>query len=118
MIDYLTISLFLVTFVGGLALGITAGVIMTIQPAAGQTPTPVITIPNPQSGLNFLPQKAYVTTLTPDGIPVQIPIAPQPVQQGDGTLQTVIPGLIAAALAYFGKKLIKFHFILKNNRWE
>ena len=69
--------------------------------AMGQTPT--VTVPNPQSGLNFLPQKAYVTTLTPEGIPIQL----QPVQQQQSTdaLGQIGP-YITALVSALGVKIL------------
>jgi hypothetical protein len=93
------ISLFLITFVGGLAIGLTAGVIMTIQTAHAQTPTVISPPENPTSGLKFLDQKAYIYTIPPVEIQAQ-----QQQQSNNGTLQEVILPLLASGGAYIAAK--------------
>ncbi len=97
MIDYLMISLFLVTFVGGLALGLTTGIIMTIQTAAGQTPTTINPPANPTGNIKFLDQQGYIITIPPQGVQVQ--------QQGGNSLQELILPILASGGAYIAAKL-------------
>ena len=77
---------------------------LTILISKVEAQTPTVTVQNPQSGINFLPQKAYVTTLTPDGLPLQL----QPVQTNDnnsaGTLESVVTAGVTSAIAYFAAK--------------
>jgi hypothetical protein len=94
------ISLFLITFVGGLAIGLATGIIMTIQTAAGQTPTVISPPDNPVSGLKFLDQKAYIYTIPPVEIQAQ-----QQQQGGDNSLQQLILPLLASGGAYVAAKL-------------
>jgi hypothetical protein len=97
--DFLLVGLFVITFVGGLAIGVTAGVIMTIQTAAGQTPTVITPPDNPTSGLKFLDQKAYIYTIPP------VEIQAQQQQQGAGnSLQEIILPLLASGGAYIAAK--------------
>jgi hypothetical protein len=98
MIDYLTISLFLVTFVGGLAIGLTTGILMTIQTAAGQTPT-IINPPNPINGLKFLEQKAYIYTIPP--LEVQ-----QQQTTSNNDLSSILPALLGSAGAFISGKVL------------
>jgi hypothetical protein len=100
MIDYLMISLFLITFVGGVTLGFTFAIIMTIQTAYGQTPTTI----NPEnlsptSGLKFLDQKAYIYTIPPVEIQTQ-----QQNQTNGNSLQELILPLLASGGAYIAAK--------------
>jgi Na+/H+ antiporter NhaC len=99
MIDYLTISLFVVIFAGGLIVGVTTCVFMTIQTAAGQTPT-TITASNPESGLKFLEQKAYIYTIPP----LEVQQQQQQQQPSNGTVESMITAGIGSAIAYFGAK--------------
>ena len=98
MFNYLSFSLIIVIFALGFILGFVSGMFIVTAKAEAQTPT--VTAPNPQSGIQFIPQRAYVTTLTPDNLPVQL----QPIQQGDGTLNSIIPALVASAAAYLAAK--------------
>lgn len=100
MFNYLSFSLIIVIFALGFILGFVSGMFIVTAKAEAQTPT--ITAPNPQSGLQFLPQRAYVTTLTPDNLPVQF--QPIPTQQGDSSLNSIIPALVASAAAYLAAK--------------
>lgn len=72
---------------------------MTIQTAAGQTPT-TITPENlsPTSGLKFLDQKAYIYTVPP------VEIQAQQQQQGNNSLQELILPLLASGGAYIAAK--------------
>jgi hypothetical protein len=121
LINYLLIGLFIITFVGGMALGLTLGIITTVQTAAGQTPntTPIIVAPNPTSGLTFLPQQAYVETLRP-------PQVQQPIVQtstGNGLTDMLIPiltslGVTVAAKVHSDKKTAKVEELSKDNMGE
>ena len=99
MIDYLMISLFLITFVGGVTLGFTFAIIMSIQTAYGQTPTTITPENlNPTSGLKFLDQKAYIYTVPP------VEIQAQQQQGNSSSLQELILPLLASGGAYIAAK--------------
>jgi hypothetical protein len=95
MINFVLIGLFIITFVGGFALGFTLGIISTMQIAHAQTPT-VINPDNPVSGLKFLDQKAYVYTIPP--------LEAQQQQSNNSLTDMLIP-LIASAGGIIGAKI-------------
>jgi hypothetical protein len=72
---------------------------MTIQTAAGQTPT-VINPENPVSGLKFLDQKAYIYTIPPVEIQQQ-----QQQASNTNSLQDLILPIITGGSAYLAAKL-------------
>lgn len=121
-LDYLLIGFFIIAFVGGMAFGFTLAV-FSIQPAAGQTPTPnpnttpIIVAPNPTSGLTFLPQQAYVETLRPPQV------QPVSASTGNSLTDTLLPiivalGATAAGKIHSDKKTAKVEELSKENMGE
>jgi hypothetical protein len=98
LFNYLNFSLIIITFVGGLALGFTLGIITTMQVAHAQTPT-VINPENPTSGLKFLDQKAYIFTVPP--VEVQ-----QQQTTSNNDLSSILPALLGSAGAFISGKVL------------